>query len=145
MSKTKKLARKKTSRKQKIDWVEANAACEALGPGSESLARDMVTRMAEKWTLWTLAVLAEAGGPFRFSQVMERVEEVSQKSLTKTLRQLERDGLVTREVFPEVPPRVEYEATALGLEMLEQVHPLWMWAVENLQRFQAAQAEFDGR
>jgi DNA-binding HxlR family transcriptional regulator len=105
----------------------------------------MVTRMAEKWTLWTLAVLAEADGPLRFSRVMERVEDVSQKSLTKTLRQLERDGLVTREVFPEVPPRVEYEATALGLEMLEQVHPLWMWAVENLGRFQAAQAEFDGR
>jgi DNA-binding HxlR family transcriptional regulator len=145
MSKTKKLARKKSSRKSKIDWRDANAACEALGPGAETLARDMVTRMAEKWTLWTLAVLAEAGGPLRFSRVMERVEDVSQKSLTKTLRQLERDGLVTRAVFPEVPPRVEYETTALGLEMLEQVHPLWMWAVENLGRFQAAHAEFDGR
>jgi DNA-binding HxlR family transcriptional regulator len=70
---------------------------------------------------------------------------VSQKSLTKTLRQLERDGLVTRAVFAEVPPRVEYEATELGLEMLEQVHPLWVWSVENLERFQAAQERFDGR
>jgi DNA-binding HxlR family transcriptional regulator len=145
MRKTKQLTRKKSLTKSKIDWDEANAACEALGPGAETLARDMVTRMAEKWTLWTLAVLAEAGKPMRFSRVMEQVEDVSQKSLTKTLRQLERDGLATRTVFPEVPPRVEYEATALGLEMLEQVHPLWLWAVENLERFQAAQAKFDRR
>jgi DNA-binding HxlR family transcriptional regulator len=145
MGKTTQAARKKSSKKSKIDWAEANAACEALGPGAETLARDMVTRMAEKWTLWTLAVLAEAGRPMRFSRVMEKVEDVSQKSLTKTLRQLERDGLATRVVFPEVPPRVEYEATALGLEMLEQVHPLWLWAVKNLDRFQAAQAKFDRR
>ena len=128
-----------------IDWTEANAACEALGPGAETLARDMVTRMAEKWTLWTLAVLAEAGRPTRFSRVMEKVESVSQKSLTKTLRQLERDGLVTRVVFPEVPPRVEYETTELGHEMLEQVHPLWLWAVKNMDRFQEARAKFDQR
>jgi DNA-binding HxlR family transcriptional regulator len=143
MGKSTKSGQKKSSRRSKIDWDAANAACEALGPGAETLARDMVTRMAEKWTLWTLAVLAEAGCPLRFSRVMEHVEDVSQKSLTKTLRQLERDGLVTRTVFPEVPPRVEYEITGLGLEMLEQVHPLWVWAVENLERFQMAQAKFD--
>jgi DNA-binding HxlR family transcriptional regulator len=143
MGKSTKSGQKKSSRRSKIDWDAANAACEALGPGAETLARDMVTRMAEKWTLWTLAVLAEAGCPLRFSRVMEHVEDVSQKSLTKTLRQLERDGLVTRTVFPEVPPRVEYEITGLGLEMLEQVHPLWVWTVENLERFQIAQAKFD--
>lgn len=141
MRKTKKTAR----RKSKVDWVAANEACEALGPEMDSLVRETVTRMAEKWTLWTLAVLAENGEPMRFSRVMEQVEGVSQKSLTKTLRQLERDGLVTRVVFAEVPPRVEYAVTELGLEMLEQVHPLWVWAVENLERFRAAQAEFDGR
>lgn len=149
MSKTSKSTAKKSTKALRkttsIDWTETNAACEALGPGGETLARDMVTRMAEKWTLWTLAVLAEAGGPMRFSRVMEKVEDVSQKSLTKTLRQLERDGLVTRAVFPEVPPRVEYEVTDLGLEMLEQVHPLWLWAVKNLERFQQAQAKFDQR
>lgn len=132
-------------RRSSIDWEDTNAACEALGPGMETLARDMVTRMAEKWTLWALAVLAQSGEPMRFSRVMEKVENVSQKSLTKTLRQLERDGLVTREVFPEVPPRVEYEVTDLGLEMLEQVHPLWVWALENVERFQEAQAKFDQR
>ncbi len=142
---SKKKIRDKPQRASGINWAEANAACEALDPGSETHVREMVTRMAEKWTLWTLAVLAEAGKPMRFSRVMDQVENVSQKSLTKTLRQLERDGLVTRVVFPEVPPRVEYEATELGLEMLEQVHPLWLWAVKNMDHFKAAQAKFDQR
>jgi DNA-binding HxlR family transcriptional regulator len=128
---------------KKIDWAAANAACDALAPGLDDLTRDIVTRMAEKWTLWTLAVLAEAATPLRFSRVMERVEGVSQKSLTKTLRQLERDGLVTRVVFPEVPPRVEYAITPLGVEMLEQVHPLWLWALNHVSHFEQAQKRYD--
>jgi DNA-binding HxlR family transcriptional regulator len=132
-------------KKRKINWEETNAACEVMGPERESLTRMIVTQMAEKWTLWTMAVLAEADGPLRFSRVMEYVEGVSQKSLTKTLRQLERDGLVTRVVFAEVPPRVEYAITELGLEMLEQVHPVWMWAVKNVGRFEAARKKFDAR
>lgn len=128
-----------------IDWAETNAACEELRPQQDSLVRDIVTQMAEKWTLWTMAVLAEAGAPMRFSRVMEQVEGVSQKSLTKTLRQLERDGLVTRVVFPEVPPRVEYEITPIGQEMLEQVHPLWIWAVSRVKAFEMARLEYDQR
>lgn len=128
-----------------IDWEYANAACEKLGPQRDSVAREVVTQMAEKWTLWTMAVLAEAAVPVRFSRVMEKVEGVSQKSLTKTLRQLERDGLVTRVVFPEVPPRVEYTISPLGIAMLEQVHPLWMWTVENLDKFEKARRQYDKR
>ena len=79
----------------------------------------------------------------RLSRVMERAEGVSQKSLTKVLRQLERDGLVTRTVFAEVPPRVEYAITELALEMLDLVHPLWRWAATNFARFQAAKAAYD--
>jgi DNA-binding HxlR family transcriptional regulator len=128
---------------KRIDWAEANAACEALTEKEESLTRDIVTRLAEKWTLWTMAELAEVEAPLRFSRLMERVEGVSQNSLTKVLRQLERDGLVTRVVFPEVPPRVEYAITQLGLEMLEVVHPLWKWTAANVGKFQAAQAAYD--
>lgn len=109
----------------------------------DSLTRDIVTRLAEKWTLWALAELAAAEAPMRFSRLMERVEGVSQKSLTKVLRQLERDGLITRAVFAEVPPRVEYSITELALEMLELVHPLWRWAAANVTKFQAAQAAYD--
>ena len=128
--------------KKRIDWAEANAACEALTEGQDSLTREIVTRLAEKWTLWALAELAAAREPMRFSRLMERVEGVSQKSLTKVLRQLERDGLVTRVVFAEVPPRVEYETTELALEMLELVHPLWVWAAANVAKFQAAEAAY---
>jgi DNA-binding HxlR family transcriptional regulator len=71
------------------------------------------------------------------------VEGVSQKSLTKTLRQLERDGMVTRTVFAEVPPRVEYAITPIGHEILEQVHPLWIWTVKNVARFELYQERYD--
>src|ERR1700761_4953130 len=103
-----------------IDWAYTNAACENLGPERDAVARDVVTQLAGKWTLWTLAVLAEVGAPMRFSRIMEKVEGVSQKSLTKTLRQLERDGLATRVVFPEVPPRVEYTISPLGSTSLSK-------------------------
>src|SRR5580698_876954 len=99
---------------KRVGWEEANAACEAMTENEESLTRDIVTRLAEKWTLWALAELAAAREPMRFSRLMERVEGVSQKSLTKVPRQLERDRLVTRVVFAEVPPRVEYAITDLA-------------------------------
>ena len=121
------------------------AVCDALSEGEDALTREMVTRFADKWSLWTMAVLAEAGEPLRFTRVMEQVEGVSQKSLTKTLRALERDGLLTREVFAEVPPRVEYQITDIGVEMLEHVAPLWIWVAKSVGRFQQARLEFDAR
>ena len=127
------------------DWKEVNAQCEALGEELDMLTREVVSRLADKWSLWTLSVLAAAEGPMRFSRVMEQVEEISQKSLTKTLRQLERDGLVTRKIFAEVPPRVEYAITPIGLEMLEHVEPLWTWVAESVARFQKARTDYDAR
>jgi DNA-binding HxlR family transcriptional regulator len=111
-----------------IDWVATNAACEALPPKQDELARELVSRMGEKWTLWTLSVLDEAAKPLRFSRVMEHVE---------------RDGMVTRTVFAEVPPRVEYAITPIGHEILEQVHPLWIWTVKNVARFELYQERYD--
>jgi DNA-binding HxlR family transcriptional regulator len=130
---------------KKIDWEAANAICEKLSDQQDQLVREIVTQISEKWTLWTMSVLAEAGAPMRFSRVMEQVEGVSQKSLTKTLRQLESSGLVTRVVFPEVPPRVEYQITQLGEELLAQLHPVWLWTVANVKKFEAAQAKFSGK
>lgn len=129
---------------KKIDWYEANAICDKLSPGQDVLVREIVTQISEKWTLWTMSVLAQAGVPMRFSRVMEGVEGVSQKSLTKTLRQLERGGLVTRVVFPEVPPRVEYQITKLGEDLLIQLHPMWLWTVANVKRFEAARSKYAG-
>ncbi len=129
---------------KKIDWDATDAICERLSAEQEGLVREIVTQISEKWTLWTMSVLARAGGPMRFSRVMEAVEGISQKSLTKTLRQLERGGLVTRVVFPEVPPRVEYKITRLGEDLLIQLHPVWLWTVTNVKRFETAQAKYPG-
>jgi DNA-binding HxlR family transcriptional regulator len=129
---------------KKIDWDAANAMCEKLLPGQDVLVREVVTQISEKWTLWTMSVLAQAGAPMRFSRVMEAVEGISQKSLTKTLRQLERGGLVTRVVFPEVPPRVEYQITKLGEDLLVQLHPMWLWTVANIKRFETARSKYAG-
>lgn len=135
----------KTPQKASSGWKQATVVCDALSPQEDALTRELVTRLADKWSLWTLAVLAEAGEPLRFTRVMGEVEGVSQKSLTKTLRGLERDGLITRMVFAEVPPRVEYSITALGMELLTHVEPLWIWVAKSVGRFQDARAEFDAR
>jgi DNA-binding HxlR family transcriptional regulator len=129
---------------KKIDWESANAICEKLSPDQDVLVREIVTQISEKWTLWVMSVLAEANVPMRFSRVMERVEGISQKSLTKTLRQLEKGGLVTRVVFAEVPPRVEYRITRLGEDLLVQLHPVWLWTVANVKRFEEARSQYTG-
>jgi DNA-binding HxlR family transcriptional regulator len=107
--------------------------------------REFVAQVSEKWALWTLSVLTEAGGPMRFSRVMERVEGVSQKSLAKTLRELEGRGLLTRVAFPEVPPRVEYELTELGRELFAVVHPIWLWTVANVKKIEATHEKLSKR
>lgn len=129
---------------KKIDWEAANAICDRLTPDQDLLVREIVTQISEKWTLWTMSVLAQACAPMRFSRVMEQVEGISQKSLTKTLRQLEKGGLVTRVVYPEVPPRVEYQITRLGEDLLVQLHPVWLWTVANVKRFEKARSKYTG-
>jgi len=84
-------------------------------------AREMLVRVADKWSMYIIHVLAEAG-PLRFSELRRRVDGVSQRMLTVTLRGLERDGLVSRTMYPEVPPRVEYELTPLGATLRQIVH-----------------------
>ncbi len=112
-------------------FEETKALCESLSDEDDSMTRELMTRLADKWSLWTLSVLAQAEGPLRFTRVMEQVDGISQKSLTKALRQLERDGLATRKMFPEVPPRVEYAITPLGMELLLHVEPLWQWVADR--------------
>jgi DNA-binding HxlR family transcriptional regulator len=107
----------------------------------DEAARAMLESIAAKWPLWVLQVLAAANGPLRFSRLAERVEGVSQKMLTQTLRALEKDGLVTRTLYPQVPPRVEYEITTLGSDLLSQILPLWRWIVGHLPAFERARAE----
>ena len=103
---------KKSAKESRLGWEHIKDFCETLTEAEDALTREMVSRISDKWSLWTMSVIAEFGQPMRFSRIMDQVEGISQKSLTKTLRGLERDGLTTREVFAEVPPRVEYTITA---------------------------------
>lgn len=92
--------------------------------------RGILSRLAEKWTMLTLAALC--GGPMRFGELRRLIEGVSQKMLTKTLRKLERDGLVHRQVYDEMPLRVEYSLTPLGQECAHLVSEIKLWAEENM-------------
>jgi DNA-binding HxlR family transcriptional regulator len=122
---------------------EATAFCDGLTEAEDDVVREVLGRAASRWPLWALYALAENGGPMRFSRLKDRVEGVSQKVLTQTLRALERDGLITRTLYPQVPPRVDYDLTPLGHELLAQVTPLCRWVGDNVGAFQAARARFD--
>ena len=99
-------------------------------------SRRLLDRIGDRWTVLVIGTLED--GPLRFSQLARRVDGVSQKMLTQTLRALEADGLVRRTVYLEVPPRVEYELTELGRSLLEPLHALVSWASENMEEVQAA-------
>ena len=93
----------------------------------EALVHEILERVADKWTLLVIDSL-DRKQETRFSELRARIPTVSQKMLTKTLRQLERDGLVTRRVHAEIPPRVDYRLTALGERLGEAVCGIWQWA-----------------
>lgn len=106
-----------------------------------NLAREMLVRVADQWTLLVIDALEK--GERRFGQLRQDIPGVSQKMLTKTLRQLERDGLLTRTVHPEVPPRVVYRLTPLGEGLGEAVCGVWLWVEANLEKVEAAREHYD--
>jgi len=113
-------------------------------PKVEALVNDLIGRVADKWTMIILEVLAEHG-ELRFTQLSRRVSGISQKMLTQTLRQMERDGMVTRTVHAVVPPRVDYRLTDLGGSLGAAFCGVWIWAEENLTRVEQARSSFDER
>ncbi len=115
---------------------------EDLDPRIEALVNDLIGRVADKWTMLILEVLGEKG-ILRFTRLSELVEGVSQKMLTQTLRQMERDGLVLRTIYPVVPPKVEYQLTPLGLSLGAAFCGVWVWAAENLKHVEEARSQFD--
>lgn len=110
----------------------------------DALARDLLGRIADKWTLSVIDALSE-GGVMRFSRILDALPGVSQKMLTKTLRQMERDGLVTRQVYPEVPPRVEYALTGLGDSLGEAACSIWIWVEKHYDQVNRARSAFERR
>jgi DNA-binding HxlR family transcriptional regulator len=115
-----------------------------LDPRIEGLVKELIGRVADKWTPLILEVLEEKG-ELRFTRLAESVHGISQKMLTQTLRQMERDGLITRTVHPVVPPKVEYKLTHLGLTLSAAFCGVWVWAARNLEQVERARGEFDGR
>ena len=102
---------------------------------------EILARVGDKWTVLVVGVLGD--GPKRFSEIRRALGSISQRMLTLTLRGLERDGLVTRTVFPTIPPRVDYELTRLGRSLLRPVNGLGLWARQNRATIEDARRRFD--
>jgi DNA-binding HxlR family transcriptional regulator len=108
-------------------------------------ARELLDRIADKWTTLIIGVLTEFDTPVRFTELRRAIGGISQKMLTQTLRDLERDGLVVRVAFPVIPPRVEYSLTPLGLTLKEPLGALSLWTERHSAEVREAQAAFDAR
>jgi DNA-binding HxlR family transcriptional regulator len=115
-----------------------------IDPRVEALVHDLIAQVADKWTMILIEVLHDHGEQ-RFSRIAEKVPGISQKMLTQTLRQMERNGLLVRTVHPVVPPKVEYRLTELGLSLGEAFCGVWTWAEAQLETVDAARRRFDDR
>jgi DNA-binding HxlR family transcriptional regulator len=121
-----------------------NSSGEAIGvfeAGSRS--RRVLDLIANRWAVLVIYALSE--GTKRHNRLQREVEGISQRMLTKTLRSLERDGLIRREVYPVVPPKVEYSLTPLGESLIGILTELCEWAEEHIEEVEAARADYDAR
>lgn len=112
--------------------IEQTATCEI---------RDLLDRLADKWSLLVVELLGD--GTHRFTELKRRIDGISQRMLTLTVRQLERDGLLTRTVHATVPPRVDYELTSLGRSLLDAIQPMVMWTRANRPAILEARQRYD--
>jgi len=117
----------------KPDHFQVTSACTAVN--------HILARVGDKWTVLVVNYLGN--GSMRFNELKRTINGISQKMLTSTLRGLERDGFVTRTVYPTIPPRVDYELTDPGRDLLVPVRALGDWAIKNEQRVSEARARFD--
>lgn len=105
--------------------------------------RHVLDEVGDKWSILVLTALND--GTLRFTELRRTIPDVSQKMLTQTLRKLERDGYLDREVTPSIPPKVAYTLTDLGLSLVVQLGPLAAWALEHRASVAKARAEYDAR
>jgi len=106
---------------------------------------DLLGRVGDKWSALVIDALIEGGGVMRFTRIAEAVTGISQKMLTQTLRQMERDGLVMRTVHPVIPPHVDYKLTKMGLSLGKAFCGVWIWAGKHLEAIEKARRDFDAR
>jgi DNA-binding HxlR family transcriptional regulator len=126
------------------DTNTAVRAPEALNPHADCKAEvETLARIGDKWTVMVVGALSE--GAIRYNEIRRRVEGISQRMLTLTLKGLEQDGLVTRTMYPTIPPRVDYELTELGRKLIVPLRALSKWARENRPAMLAAREAFQRR
>lgn len=121
---------------------QAEAICQTLREDDDGVRREVLDHAGSRWSLGILHALG-VYGTMRHAEIKRQMTGVTQRMLTKTLRAMERDGLLLRREFEEIPPRVEYELTPLGMELLVRMSPVWMWVVENAEEFREARRAFD--
>jgi DNA-binding HxlR family transcriptional regulator len=114
-----------------------------IGSADCRAVSEVLSRIGDKWTVLVVEILG--CGPARFNELRRKIGGISQKMLTTTLRQLERDGMLTRTVYPTIPPRVDYELTELGRELLVPVRTLGEWARANMGRINDARERYDAQ
>lgn len=135
-----------------VDWqAEHHARSEALraaqaklAPELEPIVDGLVGQVVDKWTITILEELGEKGTA-RFTQISRAIPSISQKMLTQTLKRMERDGLVIRNMHPVMPPHVDYRLTDLGMELGMAFCSVWVWAALNVERIQTARQTYDDR
>lgn len=113
-------------------------------PGLDAIVRHVIAQVADKWSMLVLEALEEHG-TLRFTQIARHVKGISQKMLTKTLRQMECDGLVSRKIHPVIPPHVDYSLTPLGDSLSEAFCGVWIWAEINHAEIMKARQAFKAR
>lgn len=114
---------------------------ENLDPAIETLVKDIISKVADKWTMLVLEALQE-NGTLRYTQLRKIVGGISQKMLTQTVRRMEEDGLVLRNVHPVIPPHVDYTLTALGDSLSKAFCGVWIWAETHHAEIQQARQDF---
>lgn len=122
--------------------ARSQAACDALSDDEDGLKREVLAHAGNRWSLGIVHALGVAG-TLRHAELARRLDGVTQRMLTRSLRHLERDGLIVRRDHGEVPPRVDYTLTTLGRGLLVGMMPLWTWVIDNASAFKLARTQFD--
>lgn len=122
--------------------ARSQAACEALSDEDDGLKREVLAHAGNRWALGIVHALG-VSGTLRHAELARQLSGVTQRMLTRSLRQLERDGLIVRHDYQEVPPRVDYALTGLGRGLLAGMMPLWTWVIDNAASFRTARDHFD--
>ncbi|KQU48098.1 HxlR family transcriptional regulator [Sphingomonas sp. Leaf339] len=120
----------------------SQTVCDGLRDDDDGVRREVLAHAGNRWSLGVIHTLG-VYGQLRHAEIGRRMHGITQRMLTRTLRHLERDGLVVRQDFAEVVPHVEYALSETGLNLLVRMVPLWTWIVENVDSFRASQKMFD--